>query len=139
MSTQDSLPAVLPSVAAETRPGAGPAAAVGSAGAVGPAPLLLPAGELLLPLGDMCCALLLAARAAAGAAHGASPVCCLAGEGCWARAVLSGGVTAAMMTCRQAALSAVQACVPCQQAVTRAFTMQARQPSASPKPPGPDN
>ena len=147
-------------VAAETGAGAAalaPApAAVGSAGAVGPAPLLLPqestgwivllpAGELLLPLGDICWALLPAARAAAGAALGAFPVCCWAGansapaEGCWAREALSGGVTGTMRTCSQAALSAVQASIPCRQAVMRAATMQARQPSASSQPPGHDN
>ena len=147
-------------VAAETGAGAAalaPApAAVGSAGAVGPAPLLLPqestgwivllpAVELLLPLGDMRWALLLAARAAVGTACGACPVCCVAGanaapaEGCWAREALCGGVTGTMRTCRWAALSAVQASIPCRQAVTRAATMQARQPSASSQPPGHDN
>ena len=125
-------------------------AAVGAAGAVGPAPLLLPpevtGWTVLLATGAAAGAVAGATTGAAtGAACGACPVCCLAGAngapagGCWARAAHSGGVTRAWTTCRQVACSAVQATVSCQQAVTRAFTMQARQPSASSKPPGHDN
>ena len=125
-------------------------AAVGSAGAVdlSPMALLLPLAETavsLLLLKDRDWVVFLATGAAAGTAGGACPVRCVVGanvapaEGCWAREALCGGVTGTMRTCEQAALSAVQASVPCQQAVTRAATMQARQPSASSQPPGHDN
>ena len=127
-------------------------AAVGSAGAVdlSPMALLLPLAEtavslLLLLLKDRDWVVFLATGAAAGTAGGACPVRCVVGanvapaEGCWAREALCGGVTGTMRTCEQAALSAVQASVPCQQAVTRATTMQAQQPSASSQPPGHDN